>query len=115
MQIIALGFAIAVSAAWLWFCMVAFTGDHSVGWRGLIFWVLIASLFRVPFAFFGDDLGSGAIYYLFALVSHALTYIFLYFVLQMRYGVQDSRKKLKILALHFVGLRILGFFIFWKV
>ena len=102
---------LAMNAAWLWFCMVYFTGDHSIGWRGLVFWVFIAMLFRAPFGFFVEDLEPKSLYYLFSFLGYAPTYIFLYVIIHLRYRVTNTGLKLKILTMHFIGMRILGLFI----
>ena len=103
MQIILLFFFIAFYAAWFWFCLVYITQHHTYQWREMMMWIFIALLIRLPFFLGAENIESELIGSFTRFAGTVGVYVFLYFLLHIRYGVEGTGRKIKILIMHFVG------------
>jgi len=111
MQVLLAGFMIAISTALLWLSFVTVTRDYRYEWRGMVIWVIIATLVKFPLTWFGRQSNDPLYETLGPIAGVLMAYVFLYLVLSFRYHVESIGRKFSILALHFVGVKLFDIFI----
>jgi len=102
-----LGILMLVGAGfWLWCAFVFITRDHSYRWLEMVLWVLLSyllkALLNIFFALGSIDSEGLVPIILFLLVSVG----FLYMVLNLRFHINSSKDRLKILGIYYGGLLI---------
>jgi len=98
------------AGAWLWFCIVYFTGQHRLNWLEMILWVaLISSVGHLmTFAF---DEKSRALSFAGMLIDAGIRAGLLYLILTFRFKMDSISKKIKTIGLYLSIPLAVGIFI----